>query len=128
MVSVRYLLVHVPSGKISTCCHPFPSTLLSFIVSNVFFRESGSVRCTNKGCVYLAYYVYSAGSWVASVRTIPDEAAEERDIFCLGFGNNTGGTHDSNRKGIKKCGVWRHTKDWGSLRRCLLKGGEGEII
>ena len=55
-------------------------------------------------------------------KTPPDETAKERDIFCLGFGNNTRGTHDSNRKGVKKCGVWCHTKDWGSLRRCLKWG------
>jgi len=47
------LLVQVPSGKMSTCCQPLPSVLLSFIVSKVFFRESGSVRWTNRGCVYL---------------------------------------------------------------------------
>ena len=52
----------------------------------------------------------------------PDEAAEERDIFCLSFCHNARGAHDSNRKGVKKCGVGCHTKDWGSLRRSLKVG------
>ena len=52
----------------------------------------------------------------------PDEAAEEGNIFCLSFCNNARGAHDSNRKGVKKCGVRCHTKDWGSLRRSLEVG------
>ena len=56
------------------------------------------------------------------VMTLPYEAAKERDIFCLSFSNNTRGAHDSNRKGVKKCGMWRYTEDWGSLRRCLKFG------
>ena len=110
----KYLFVQVPSGKMSTCCQPFPSKLLSFIVSNVFFRESGSVRCTSSGWVYLAQR-----SSKITGKFLPDKAAKERNIFSLGFGNNTRGSHHSNGKRVKKSWMRSHTKDWSSLGGCL---------
>lgn len=122
--TVSYLLVHVPSGKMSTCCQPFPSTLLSFIVSKVFFRESGSVRCTNRGCVYLAKHAYFAGSWEARLHLM--RLPKKGTFFVSALATTLGAPMTATARASKnvECGA---TQSIGAASEGAWSG-EGEIM